>query len=115
MIGLLAFLAGGWAVVMGVSPLLQVRRMHQRRSSADVSIGYLLILFPGFVLWICYGSAIGDLALIITNIVALLVCSFTIGYAIKLRHPEEAGLSAGPATREGLLLGRAQPAAQHLE
>lgn len=86
MIGIFAFLAGGWAVVMGVSPLLQVRRMRQRRSSADVSIGYLFILFPGFALWICYGIASSDVALIVPNVVALAICAITIGYAIQLRE-----------------------------
>jgi MtN3 and saliva related transmembrane protein len=82
---LLGFLAGSWAVVMGVSPLLQVRRMRQRQSSADVSIGYLFILFPGFALWIAYGLSSGDLALVIPNIVSLVICAVTIGYALKLR------------------------------
>jgi MtN3 and saliva related transmembrane protein len=84
-IALFGFLAGSWAVVMGVSPLLQVRRMRQRQSSADVSIGYLFILFPGFALWIAYGLASSDLALVIPNIVALVICAVTIGYALKLR------------------------------
>ena len=76
---------------MGVSPLLQVRRMRQRQSSADVSLGYLFILFPGFVLWIAYGVASGDPALIIPNIVALVICALTIGYAIKLRPRAQIG------------------------
>ena len=84
---LLGFLAGSWAVVMGVSPLLQVRRMLQRQSSADVSIGYLFILFPGFALWIAYGLASRDFALVIPNIVSLVICAITIGYALKLRRP----------------------------
>jgi MtN3 and saliva related transmembrane protein len=84
-VALFGFLAGSWAVVMGVSPLLQVRRMRERQSSADVSIGYLFILFPGFALWIAYGLASSDLALVIPNIVALIICAVTIGYALKLR------------------------------
>lgn len=59
--------------------------MRQRQSSADVSIGYLFILFPGFALWIAYGLASRDLALVIPNIVALVICAVTIGYALKLR------------------------------
>ena len=84
-IALFGFLAGGWAVIMGVAPVLQIRRMRQRQSSADVSLGYLLILFPGFVLWIAYGVASSDPALIVPNIVALVICAVTISYAIALR------------------------------
>lgn len=66
--------------------------MRQRQSSADVSIGYLFILFPGFALWIAYGLASRDLALVIPNIVALVICAVTIGYALKLRpRPVGAG------------------------
>jgi MtN3 and saliva related transmembrane protein len=93
-IALFGLLAGSWAVVMGVSPLLQVRRMRQRHSSADVSIGYLFILFPGFALWIAYGLASRDLALVIPNIVALVICAVTIGYALKLRPVEVRPVSA---------------------
>ena len=102
MVALFGFLAGGWAVVMGVSPVLQIRRMRQRQSSADVSLGYLFILFPGFVLWIVYGVASSDPALMIPNIVALLICAVTIGYAIKLRPRP-----SGPAVRP--LLADDQP------
>lgn len=35
----LAVAAGSWAVLMGLAPLLQLRRMLLRRSSADVSVG----------------------------------------------------------------------------
>lgn len=58
----LALTAASWAVLMALTPLLQVRRMVQRRSSADVSLGYLdlVILIPGFALWAAYGVASHD-------------------------------------------------------
>ncbi|HZC74131.1 MAG TPA: SemiSWEET family transporter [Jatrophihabitans sp.] len=81
----LAFAAGSWAIVMGLAPLLQVRRMLVRRSSADVSLGYLLVLLPGFALWFAYGLAVGDAALVIPNAVAFLVDAGTIGCVLVLR------------------------------
>lgn len=88
MITVLGFAASTWAVLMGVAPLLQVRRMVRRRSSEDVSIGYLLILLPGFALWICYGIASRSLVLIVPNSVALAVAAATTCCAIILRdHP----------------------------
>ena len=35
--------AAAWGVLMAISPLLQIRRMLERRSSADVSIAYLAV------------------------------------------------------------------------
>jgi uncharacterized protein with PQ loop repeat len=70
---------------MGVAPLLQVRRMWQRHSSADVSIGYLLILLPGFALWVGYGVSSADIALVIPNVVAFVVAMATVACAVHLR------------------------------
>jgi len=36
----LAVLAASWGVLMALSPILQVRRMVERRSSADISIAW---------------------------------------------------------------------------
>ena len=80
-----AVAAASWAVLMGVAPLLQVRRMLQRQSSADVSIGYLLILLPGFALWVAYGISSSDVALVIPNVVAFVVAAATIACALRLR------------------------------
>jgi hypothetical protein len=59
--------------------------MVQRHSSADVSIGYLLVLIPGFTLWIAYGVASSDLALVVPNAVALVVAAVTVAGALRLR------------------------------
>lgn len=81
----LAVLAAGWAVLMGLAPLLQVRRMAKRRSADDVSLGYLGVLIPGFALWIAYGVSSANIALILPNIVALIVATATIVVAARLR------------------------------
>ena len=83
----LAVAAAAWGVLMGVSPVLQIRRMVRRRSSRDVSIGYFSILLVGFGLWISYGIASRDVALIVPNTVALLIGVSTIAIALRLRRP----------------------------
>ena len=83
----LAVAAAAWGVLMGVSPVLQIRRMLRQRSSRDVSVGYFSILLVGFALWISYGIASGDLALIVPNAVALLIGVSTVAIAVRLRTP----------------------------
>lgn len=83
----LAVLAAGWGILMGISPILQIRRMVERRSSADVSMGYLMVLLVGFVLWIAYGLSILNVAVIVPNVVALVVGVSTVLVARRYRHP----------------------------
>jgi len=83
----LAVSAAAWGVLMGVSPVLQIRRMVRQRSSRDVSIGYFSVLLVGFGLWISYGIASRNLALIVPNTVALLIGVSTIAIALRLRRP----------------------------
>jgi len=83
----LAVAAAAWGVLMGVSPVLQIRRMLRQRSSRDVSVGYFSILLVGFGLWISYGIASRDVALIVPNTVALLIGVSTIAIALRLRRP----------------------------
>lgn len=82
----LGAVAASWGVLMAISPLLQMRRMFERRSSADVSIGYLAVLQVGFTLWIGYGIALRNPALIVPNSVAFLVGVATMSVAWRLRH-----------------------------
>jgi MtN3 and saliva related transmembrane protein len=82
----LAAAASSWAVLMGIAPLLQIRRMLRERSSRELSVGYFTILLIGFLLWISYGVAAGILALVIPNIVALLTAAAVIAVALRLRR-----------------------------
>ena len=83
----LAVAAAAWGVLMGISPVLQIRRMLRQRSSRDVSVGYFMILLVGFGLWISYGIAARNLALIVPNTVALLIGASTVAIALRLRKP----------------------------
>jgi uncharacterized protein with PQ loop repeat len=91
MVLILGVVAAAWGVLMAVSPVLQIRRMAQRRSSADVSIGYLAILLPGFALWAVYGLGRDDIPLVVPNMVAFCVDAAAIVYAVRLRHAAAAG------------------------
>ncbi|MGH2428535.1 MAG: SemiSWEET family sugar transporter [Candidatus Limnocylindria bacterium] len=85
----LGAIAASWGVLMAISPLLQIRRMLARRSSSDVSLGYLAVLEIGFTLWIAYGIALGNAALIVPNTVAFVIGLATILVTLRFR--------AGPA------------------
>jgi MtN3 and saliva related transmembrane protein len=80
-----AVAAASWGVLMALSPLLQIRAMRRAGSSDGVSIGYLLVLAIGFGLWFMYGLSIGNVALVITNTVSLIVGTTTTVTAWRLR------------------------------
>lgn len=88
----LAVLAATYGVLMALSPALQIRRMLVRRSSEDVSISYFGVLLVGFVLWTAYGIALGNAALIVPNLAALLVGIATVLVAIRFRSGRGEGL-----------------------
>ena len=82
----LAVTASSWGVLMGLAPVLQIRRMLRERSSREVSLGYFMILLAGFLLWISYGMAAGNMVLVIPNSIALLVGLALVTVALRLRH-----------------------------
>jgi uncharacterized protein with PQ loop repeat len=81
----LGIAAATWAVVMALSPILQIREILRRRSSAGLSLGYFGVLMVGFALWVAYGVASHDLPLVIPNCLAFLVMSATIAIALEKR------------------------------
>jgi len=87
--------ASAYGVLMGLSPALQIRRMLRERSSRDVSIGYFLVLLAGFSLWVAYGSAAGNMVLVVPNAVALLVGIALVIIALRLRGADAAGPRPG--------------------
>lgn len=61
-----------WGILMALAPLLQLKLIVRRRDASSVSLGWIGVLFVGFVLWLCYGLTINSPPLIITNAVACL-------------------------------------------
>jgi MtN3 and saliva related transmembrane protein len=81
----LAVAAATWGVAMAVSPLLQIRAIRAHQSSRGVSVGYQQVLLVGFILWLSYGIALHNAAIIIPNIVAAVVSIATILVALHYR------------------------------
>ena len=86
-------------VLMAAAPFLQIRRMLHTRSSRDVSLLYLSLLEVGFVLWLAYGWAIGNAAMIISNIASLGFMTVTIGAALVFRRGKGRGAQTVAADR----------------
>ena len=82
----LALVAATWAIAMALGPLLQIRKMVKHEESQTISIGYFLVLFVGFLLWLAYGIAADNYALIIPNAVAAVVIAATIIVALRYRR-----------------------------
>jgi len=82
----LALAAATWAIAMALGPVLQIRKIVAYRNSDSVSVGYFLVLFVGFLLWIAYGVAADNLALVIPNAVAAAVIVLTIVVALRFRR-----------------------------
>jgi uncharacterized protein with PQ loop repeat len=87
----LAVSASAWGVAMALSPVLQIRTMVAQRSSRGISLGYLTVLLVGFVLWLGYGLALGNLAIIVPNAVALLTGATTIAVVRHYRSGSSPG------------------------
>jgi MtN3 and saliva related transmembrane protein len=84
-VNIFAAVAASWGVAMGLAPLLQIHKIRRSRSSANVSIAYQQVLFVGFVLWLAYGVAAGNLALVVPNTIAMAVCLTTIVISLRYR------------------------------
>ena len=72
---------------MAISPVLQIRKIVQHRSSHGVSLGYMTVLFVGFLIWLSYGIALGNWALILPNVVAAVVITATMAVTLRYRRP----------------------------
>jgi MtN3 and saliva related transmembrane protein len=81
----LAFAAASWGVAMALSPLLQIRAIRAAGSSEAVSIAYQQVLLVGFLLWLAYGIAIENVAIIVPNIIATVVSVTTIVVVLRFR------------------------------
>jgi MtN3 and saliva related transmembrane protein len=79
----LALAAATWGLVMALAPILQIRTILRRRSSRDVSMGYLAVLLLGFALWAAYGASSRNLALIVPN--SLAFCTGIAALAVAAR------------------------------
>jgi MtN3 and saliva related transmembrane protein len=80
-----AVVAASWGVAMALAPLFQIDKIRRTRSSENVSLAYQQVLLVGFVLWLAYGIAAGNLALIVPNTIATVVCLTSIVVLLRYR------------------------------
>jgi MtN3 and saliva related transmembrane protein len=85
----LAFIAATWAIAMALGPVLQIRKIVEHKSSRSISIWYFGVLLVGFVLWLGYGIAASNVALIVPNALATVVIGATIMVAWRYRQRPE--------------------------
>jgi MtN3 and saliva related transmembrane protein len=84
-VNVFAAVAAAWGVAMALAPLLQIREIRRHRSSKSVSVAYQQVLLVGFVLWLAYGVADSNLALIVPNTVAAVVSLATMVVSVRYR------------------------------
>ena len=81
MIDALGFAA---ATLTTLAFLPQVIKSWKRRAVDDLSIGMLLALNIGIVLWIGYGLAIASFPLVLANVVTLVFTAILLGLKVSV-------------------------------
>ena len=81
----LGTVATAYGVLGALKTLLQTRQMLARRSSRDVSAGFLASYVGGYAIWLAYGLSTGSIPLIVVDIVGLLCGGLTLAVALSLR------------------------------
>jgi len=92
----LGTVATAYGVLGALKTLLQTRQMLARRSSRDVSAGFLASYVGGYAIWLAYGLSTGSIPLIVVDTVGLLSGGLTLTVALSLR-----GSPIRPATWNG--------------
>jgi uncharacterized protein with PQ loop repeat len=77
--------ATAYGVLGALKTLLQTRQMLARRSSRDVSAGFLASYTGGYAIWLAYGLSIGSIPLIVVDAAGLLCGVLTLAVALFLR------------------------------
>jgi uncharacterized protein with PQ loop repeat len=82
---LLGTAATTYGVLAALKSLLQTRQMLARRSSREVSAGFLASYAGGYAIWLAYGLSTGSIPLIVVDTVGLLCAGLTLAVALSLR------------------------------
>lgn len=72
-------------VFTAASMLPQLVKIVRDKKAEDISIGMLLILLSGLILWIFYGILKNDLPLIVTNAFSVVVNGLIVFFSIKYK------------------------------
>lgn len=74
-----------FGVAGSLASLLQLRRIRRRKSSEDVSLGYLSVVAGGYLLWFAYGVALDNLPLILVDAFGGVTIFATLAVALRFR------------------------------
>jgi len=67
-----------------VSFIPQVIKTHRTKHTRDFSLWMLILLCGGISLWVVYGFILGELPVIVANLVTLVLSGYIL--TMKLRH-----------------------------
>src|SRR5215472_4600542 len=81
----LGAIATVYGVLGALKTLLQTRQMLARRSSGEVSAGFLASYAGGYAIWLAYGLSTGSIPLMVVDTVGLLCGGLTLAVALSLR------------------------------
>ena len=80
----LTFLGLAAAFCTTVAFVPQVVKTWTTRTTADISLSMFLVLVIGIVLWLTYGTLLGDVPLIVANGITLILAGIIL--VLKLRY-----------------------------
>jgi MtN3 and saliva related transmembrane protein len=80
----LTFLGLAAAFCTTVAFVPQVVKTWTTRSTGDISLSMFLVLVIGIVLWLTYGTLLGDVPLIVANAITLILAGIIL--VLKLRY-----------------------------
>lgn len=83
----IAFFAALYGVVSALSPALQIRRMRRAGSSESLSRGYIMISVGGYLVWLVYGLALGNMPLIVCDAIGAAMQVTVLWWAHRLESP----------------------------
>jgi uncharacterized protein with PQ loop repeat len=95
----LATAAAVFGIIMGAAPLLQLLRMLRLRSSRDISMSFFALAAAGQFIWVIYGVALYNVAVVVSNGCGMLANTGVLITAAALRKRQ---LSLQPEERPEL-------------
>jgi MtN3 and saliva related transmembrane protein len=73
------------SVLTAASLLPQLFRLLKEKRAEDVSVGMLVVLLTGVILWICYGTLKQDPIIIFANLASLVINVITLVLTVKYK------------------------------
>jgi MtN3 and saliva related transmembrane protein len=83
----LATLVSG--IAMSLSPIFQIKLILQRKSSADVAIGWPLVILVGVCIWLLNGIYLDSTAIIISEVIGIITNSLAVALILYYRSGGE--------------------------